>query len=55
MFEHIVPCGMPGLEITSIEAEQGAAPPVKIVGEEFTGKLADALEVLLADSRPLQG
>jgi lipoyl(octanoyl) transferase len=48
MFEHIVPCGMPGLDVTSIEAEQGAAPPVKIVGEQLTSKLADALEVLLA-------
>jgi lipoyl(octanoyl) transferase len=45
MFNHIVPCGMPGLDITSIEAEQGAAPPVRIVAEELAGKLAAALGV----------
>jgi len=45
MFSHIVPCGMPGLDVTSIEAEQGAAPPVRVVGEELAGKLAVALGV----------
>jgi lipoyl(octanoyl) transferase len=45
MFKHIVPCGMPGLDVTSIEAEQGAAPPVRIVGEELAEKLAVALGV----------
>ena len=45
MFNHIVPCGMPGLDVTSIDAEQGAAPPVRIVGEELVGKLAVALGV----------
>ena len=45
MFDHIVPCGMPGLDVTSIETEQGAAPPVRIVGEELAGKLAMALGV----------
>jgi lipoate-protein ligase B len=45
MFNHIVPCGMPGLDVTSIEAEQGAAPPVRIVAEELAGKLGVALGV----------
>ena len=45
MFSHIVPCGMPGLDVTSIEAEQGAAPPVRVVGEELAGELAVALGV----------
>ena len=43
MFDHIVPCGMPGLDVTSIEAEQGAAPPVKIVAEVLAEKLAEVL------------
>jgi len=45
MFNHIVPCGMPGLEVTSIDEEQGAAPPVRIVAEELSGKLAVALGI----------
>ncbi len=51
MYDHIVPCGMPGLDVTSIEAEQGAAPPVKIVGEQLAEKLADALGVRLRDGQ----
>ncbi|MBT4074030.1 MAG: lipoyl(octanoyl) transferase LipB [Chloroflexi bacterium] len=43
MFNHIVPCGMPGLKVTSIDEEQGAAPPVKIVGEQMASELAKAL------------
>lgn len=43
MFDHIVPCGMPGLDVTSIEAEQGAAPPVKIVGEQLALELERTL------------
>jgi len=51
MYDHIVPGGMPGLDVTSIEAEQGAAPPVKIVGEQLAEKLADALGVRLRDGQ----
>lgn len=43
MFNHIVPCGMPGLDVTSIDEEQGAAPPVQIVGEQLARELAKAL------------
>jgi lipoate-protein ligase B len=45
MFNHIVPCGMPGLAVTSIDAEQGAAPPVRIVANELAGRLGVALGV----------
>lgn len=45
MFNHIVPCGMPGLAVTSIDAEQGAAPPVRIVASELAGRLGVALGV----------
>ncbi|MDP6823067.1 MAG: lipoyl(octanoyl) transferase LipB [Dehalococcoidia bacterium] len=51
MYDHIVPCGMPGLDVTSIEAEQGAAPPVKIVGEQLAEKLADALGFQLEENQ----
>ncbi|MDA1258049.1 MAG: lipoyl(octanoyl) transferase LipB [Chloroflexi bacterium] len=43
MFGHIVPCGMAGLDVTSIESEQGAAPPVRVVAELLAEGLADAL------------
>ena len=49
MYNHIVPCGMPGLDVTSIESEQGAAPPVRIVGELLAERLASALGVRLED------
>ncbi|MCH8236053.1 MAG: hypothetical protein IIC29_08000 [Chloroflexi bacterium] len=50
MYDHIGPCGMPGLEMTSIAAEQGAAPPVEIVGELLAEKLAGALGVRLENA-----
>ncbi|MCH8818003.1 MAG: lipoyl(octanoyl) transferase LipB [Chloroflexi bacterium] len=50
MYDHIVPCGMPGLEMTSIAAEQGAAPPVEIVGELLAEKLAGALGIRLENA-----
>ena len=50
MYDHIVPCGMPGLEMTSIAAEQGAAPPVGIVGELLAEKLAGALGIRLENA-----
>ena len=50
MYHHIVPCGMPGLDMTSIAAEQGAAPPVEIVGELLAEKLAGVLGVRLENA-----
>ena len=45
MFNHIVPCGMPELGVTSIEIEQGAAPPVNIVGKQLAEALSKGLGV----------
>ena len=50
MYDHIVPCGMPGLELTSIGSEKGAAPPVNVVGELLAEKLAGALGLPLEGS-----
>ncbi len=49
MFGHIIPCGMPELDVTSIGVEQGAAPPVKIVGEQLVEELSKALGVASAE------
>ncbi|MEE8362797.1 MAG: lipoyl(octanoyl) transferase LipB [Dehalococcoidia bacterium] len=42
-FERIVPCGMPDLDVTSIAAERGEAPPVEVVADGLTLDLASAL------------
>ena len=42
-YSHIVPCGMPGLEITSIEQESEKRLSVEDVGREWAALLADVL------------
>ncbi len=43
-FDHIVPCGMPSLAVTSIFAETGASPGVSSVAEISAGLLAVMLQ-----------
>ena len=43
MFNSIVPCGMPGLDVTSMEIELGNAPPIQEVGWRWADSFADIL------------
>ena len=43
IFNDIVPCGMPGLEVTSMEIERGHAPSIEDVGWHWADTFADIL------------
>lgn len=43
MFHGIVPCGMPGLDVTSIQIERGHAPSIEEVGWHWADAFADIL------------
>ena len=43
IFNDIVPCGMPGLEVTSMEIERGHAPSIEEVGWHWADTFADIL------------
>lgn len=54
-FNHIVPCGITDVRITSIEREIGsAAPGVEEFGNQVAARLLDMLPTLGAPSSPLQ-
>jgi lipoyl(octanoyl) transferase len=48
-FNHIVPCGMPSLPVTSIAAESGTIPTVSSVAEFSSGLLAKMLQRTLVN------
>lgn len=53
MFDYIVPCGMNGLKVTSIENETGAIRTVETVGWQWATKFTDILGLQLkAESTP---
>ena len=53
MFDHIVPCGMQSLNVTSIENETEYTRTVESVGWDWAAKLADILGLrLMAHNRP---
>ena len=43
LYSHIVPCGMPGLDVTSMERETGQQVSVERVGREWAELFADVL------------
>ena len=43
IFNDIVPCGMPGLDVTSMEIERGYAPSIEEVGWHWADTFADIL------------
>ena len=43
IFNDIVPCGMPGLEVTSMEIERGHAPSIEEVAWHWADTFADIL------------
>ncbi len=43
LFSTMVPCGIPGAGVTSMEQLMGDPPPLKVVGEAFAGHLARLL------------
>jgi lipoate-protein ligase B len=45
-FEAIVPCGIEGVEMTSVEKETGRSPSVEVAAEAAAPRLARALEEL---------
>ena len=47
MFDHIVPCGMLSLNVTSIESETNVTPTVESVGWQWATKFADILGIPL--------
>ena len=53
MFDHIVPCGMQSLDVTSIENETEYTRTVESVGWDWAAKLADILGLrLISHNRP---
>lgn len=54
MFDYIVPCGMHGLMVTSIENETDAVRTVESVGWQWTTKFADILGLQLNTERKPQ-
>ena len=43
MYKYIVPCGMAGLEVTSVYKELGTAPSLRVFGQEIVSSLADIM------------
>ena len=54
MFDGIVPCGMYGLAVTSIEQELGSAPRVEDVAREWSRRFADVLGYELIPIAPAE-
>ena len=47
-FDEMVPCGIPGCQVTSLERETGSSLPLTDVGDVLAGQLATALGLRLA-------
>ncbi|MBM4267156.1 MAG: lipoyl(octanoyl) transferase LipB [Deltaproteobacteria bacterium] len=50
-FETIVPCGIEGVEMTSVERETGRSPTVEVAAEAAATRLASALDELAEAAR----
>ena len=48
-FEHIVPCGMPGVRVTSMAQVMGVAPPLDEVSDAVVRSFARVFEIELED------
>jgi lipoyl(octanoyl) transferase len=49
-FEEMIPCGIPGCQVTSLERETGRAIPMEAVADRLAADLAGALGLRLAET-----